>query len=182
MQFGGNTQSDWYPDRGGHLRTDKVKAKIFNALDWPQRFEIDLELASDRRPPGFVFALGRNLYQALRLETWVNELVVVQGTLFEPVLTIQPDRRNFRLRLAYDGDTDVLEVFDFAGNLLLKLDEVGETIEESGVYIYNRGQNMTVTAVESLSTAYRHCEAARRCFQTADPYDEWTSRLRYTVC
>ena len=78
------------------------------------------------------------------METWVNELVVVQGTLFEPVLTIQPDRRDFRLRLAYDGDTGVLEVFDFAGNLLLKLDEVGQTVKESGPYIYNRGQNLTV--------------------------------------
>ena len=138
------TRSDWYADRGGHPRTDTVKAKMFHALNWPPNFEIDLELASATRPPGFVFALGKNLYEALRLETWVNELVVVQGTLFEPVLTIQPDRRNFRLRLAYNDDTGVLEVFDFAGNLLLKLDEVGQTIEESGVYIYNRGQNLTV--------------------------------------
>ena len=144
LLFGGNALPDWYADRGGHPRTDKVKAKIFHALDWPQRFEIDLELASATRPPGFVFALGKNLYEALRLETWVNELVVVQGTLFEPVLTIQPDRRNFRLRLAYDGDTGVLEVFDFAGNLLLKLDEVGQTVKESGPYVYNRGQNLTV--------------------------------------
>ncbi len=144
LLFGGNARPGWYANRGGHPRTDKVKAKIFHALAWPQRFEIDLELASATRPPGFVFALGKNLYEALRLETWVNELVVVQGTLFEPVLTIQPDRRNFRLRLAYDGDTGVLEVFDFAGNLLLKLDEVGQTVKESGVYIYNRGQNLTV--------------------------------------
>ena len=144
LLFGGNALPDWYADRGGHPRTDKVKAKIFHALDWPQRFEIDLELASATRPPGFVFALGKNLYEALRLETWVNELVVVQGTLFEPVLTIQPDRRNFRLRLAYDGDTGVLEVFDFAGNLLLKLDGVGQTVKESGPYVYNRGQNLTV--------------------------------------
>lgn len=144
LLFGGDARSDWYADRSGHPRTDKVKAKIFHALDWPQYFEIDLELASAARPPGFVFALGKNLYEALRLETWVNELVVVQGTLFEPVLTIEPDRRSFRLRLAYDGDTDVLEVFDFAGNLLLKLDGVEQTVEESGVYIFNRGQNLTV--------------------------------------
>ena len=144
LLFGGDARSDWYADRSGHPRTDKVKAKIFHALDWPQYFEIDLELASAARPPGFVFALGKNLYEALRLETWVNELVVVQGTLFEPVLTIEPDRRSFRLRLAYDGDTDVLEVFDFAGNLLLKLDGVEQTVEESGMYIFNRGQNLTV--------------------------------------
>ena len=145
LRFSGNTLPEWYADRGGHPRTDKVKAKMFHPLDLPQHFEIDLALASATRPPGFVFALGKNLYEALRLETWVNELVVVQGTLFEPVLTIQPNRRNFRLRLAYNGDTRVLTVFDFAGNLLLKLGEVGKpTVEESGVYIYNRGQNLTV--------------------------------------
>ena len=142
--FGRDAQSGWYADRGGHPRTDKVKSKIFHAFDLPRRFEIDLEFASVVRPPGFVFALGKNLYEALRLETWVNELVVVQGTLFEPVLTIQPDQRSFRLRLAYDGDTDVLEVFDFAGNLLLKLDGVEQTVEASGFYVYNRGQNLTV--------------------------------------
>lgn len=142
--FSVNTRPDWYADRGGHPRTDKVKAKMFHALNWPPNFEIDLELASTTRPPGFVFALGKNLYEALRLETWVNELVVVQGTLFEPVLTIQPDRRNFRLRLAYNGDTGILEIFDFAGNLLLKLDAVGQTVKEPGIYIYNRGQDLTV--------------------------------------
>ena len=164
--FNVNTLPDWYADRSGHLHTDKVKAKIFHPLDWPQRFEIDLELASATRPPGFVFALGKNLYEALRLETWVNELVVVQGTLFEPVLTIQPDRRNFRLRLAYDGDTGVLEVFDFAGNLLLKLNEVGQTVKEAGVYIYNRGQNLTVRRLrvyrQPIDSTQQQIDASKR--------------------
>ena len=165
MLFGGDARSEWYADRSGHPRTDKVKAKIFHALDWPHHFEIDLELASATRPPGFVFALGKNLYEALRLETWVNELVVVQGTLFEPVLTIDPDRRSFRLRLTYDGDTDVLGVFDFAGNLLLKLDGVGQTVEESGLYIYNRGQNLTVRRLrvyqQSIDSAKQKVDSSK---------------------
>ena len=166
LLFGGDARSDWYADRSGHPRTDKVKAKIFHGLDWPQYFEIDLELASAARPPGFVFALGKNLYEALRLETWVNELVVVQGTLFEPVLTIEPDRRSFRLRLAYDGDTDVLEVFDFAGNLLLKLDGVEQTVEESGVYIFNRGQNLTV---RRLRVYQQSTDAAKQQIDSSKP-------------
>ena len=142
--FSQKTRPDWYANSAGHPRTDKVKSKVFHAFDLPDHFEIDLEFASAVRPPGFVFALGKNLYEALRLETWVNELVIVQGTLFEPVLTIQPDQRSFRLRLVYDGDTNVLKVFDFAGNLLLKLDGVKQTIEESGLYVYNRGQDLTI--------------------------------------
>ncbi|MDE0685275.1 MAG: hypothetical protein OXI63_20295, partial [Candidatus Poribacteria bacterium] len=142
-------QPSWHADRGGRPQTNTAKANIFYAFDWPKRFEIDLELASTARPPSFVFALGKNLYETVRLETWVNELVVVQGTLFEPVLTIQPDRRNFRLRIAYhentgDENSGVLKVLDLNGNVLLKLDGVKPTLEASGIYIYNRGQDLTV--------------------------------------
>ena len=147
--FTQEAQPSWHSDRGGRPQTNTAKANIFYAFDWPKRFEIDLELASTARPPSFVFALGKNLYETVRLETWVNELVVVQGTLFEPVLTIQPDRRNFRLRIAYhentgDENSGVLKVLDLNGNVLLKLDGVKPTLEASGIYIYNRGQDLSV--------------------------------------
>ena len=147
--FAQEAQPSWHSDRGGRPQTNTAKANIFHAFDWPKRFEIDLELASTARPPSFVFALGKNLYETVRLETWVNELVVVQGTLFEPVLTIQPDRRNFRLRITYhektgDENSGVLKVLDLNGDVLLKLDGVKPTVEASGIYIYNRGQDLTV--------------------------------------
>ncbi len=147
--FAQEAQPSWHADRGGRPQTSTAKANIFYALDWPKGFEIDLELASTARPPSFVFALGKNLYETVRLETWVNELVVVQGTLFEPVLTIQPDRRDFRLRIAYHENTEdensgILKVLDLNGNLLLQLDGVKPTVEASGIYIYNRGQDLTV--------------------------------------
>ncbi|MYF99557.1 hypothetical protein F4212_10590 [Candidatus Poribacteria bacterium] len=140
-----NTQpTGWYAERGGQPRTDQSKTNIFYPLEWDTRFEIDLELTSTTSPPGFVFSLGKNLYEALRVETWARELVVVQGTLFEKILTIKPHHRNFRLRLAYDQETRVLKVFDVNGNLLLKLDDVSPTTEVPGIYIYNRGQDLTV--------------------------------------
>ena len=137
-------QSGWYPEQNGTPRTDRSKTSLFYPLKWPNHYEIDFELASTSSPPGFVFALGKNLYQALRVETWAKEVVVVQGTLYEPILKIKPDHRNYRFRLAYDQDTKVLKVFDENGNLLLKLDEVQQTTELPGVYIYNRGQDLTL--------------------------------------
>ncbi len=134
----------WYANQAGHPQTDKGKANIFYGIAWPERFEISLELGSTSRPPGFVFSLGKNLYEALRLETWVNELVVVQGTIFEPIMTIEPDRRNFSLRLAYDQTTGILEIFDINGNPLLELKNVSPTVNTTGIYIYNRGQELTV--------------------------------------
>ena len=140
----GEPQTGWYADQAGHPQTDKGKANIFHGITWPERFEISLELGSTSRPPGFVFSLGKNLYEALRLETWVNELVVVQGTIFEPIMTIEPDRRNFSLRLAYDQTTGMLKIFDINGNPLLELNNVSPTVNTTGIYIYNRGQDLTV--------------------------------------
>ena len=134
----------WYSEQGGKPRTDRSKTSLYYPLKWPKRYEIDFEIASASSPPGFVFSLGKNLYQALRIETWAKELVVVQGTLYEPILEIKPHHRSYRLRIAYDQDTQVLKVFDENGNLLLKLDEVRQTTAVPGVYVYNRGQDLAV--------------------------------------
>ena len=140
---------DWRLDSKGHLQTSRNKAELFHAFKWHKHFEIDLALAfTEEHPPNFVFALGKDLYQALRLEVWTDKLVAVQGTLFQPVLTIQPEQRNLRLRLTYNETAGVLRVFDFTGNLLLTLEGVKPTTKESGPYIQNRGKGLTVQAVK----------------------------------
>ena len=156
-------RANWYADREGRPRTSQDKAELFQAFKWPKRFEIDLELAFTGHSPNFVFALGKDLYQALRLEIWSDKLVAVQGTLFQPVLTIQPEQHNFRLRLTYDEGTGVLRVFDFTGNLLLRLDGVKPTIQESGLYVQNRGENLTVQRLK----VYR--QLAKSAKQQEDP-------------
>ena len=168
LLFRTDAQPSWHADRGGRPQTNQAKANIFYALDWPKRFEIDLELASAARPPSFVFAFGKNLYETVRLETWVNELVVVQGPVFESVLTIQPDRRNFRLRLAYhqtDDKTGVLKVLDLNGNVLLKLDDISPTLEASGIHIYNRGKDLTVKRLrvyrQPTEVKYRQIDSSK---------------------
>ncbi|MCY3742249.1 MAG: hypothetical protein OXH00_14635 [Candidatus Poribacteria bacterium] len=139
---------DWHRDNEGHPQTSRNKAKLFHAFKWPKHFEIDLELAFTGHPPRFVFAFGKDLYQALRLEVWSNKLVAVQGTLFQPVLTIQPEQHDLHLRLTYDEGAGVLRVFDFNGNLLLRLEGVKPTVKESGLYIQNRGKGLTVRVLK----------------------------------
>ena len=140
----GENPTGWYQEQGGKPRTDRSKTSLYYPIKWPKRYEIDFEIAATTSPPGFVFSLGKNLYQALRIETWAKELVIVQGTLYEPILQIKPEHRSYRLRIAYDQDTQVLKVFDENGNLLLKLDEVRQTTESPGPYVYNRGQELSV--------------------------------------
>jgi len=140
--------SDWHRSNEGHPQTTRNTAKLFHAFKWPKYFEIDLELAFTRPPPSFVFAFGKDLYQALRLEVWSDKLVAVQGTLFQPVLTIQPEQHNLHLRLTYDESAGVLRVFDSTGNLLLRLEGVKPTVKEPGLYIKNRSKGLTVRALK----------------------------------
>ena len=140
--------ADWHRSNEGHPQTTRNTAKLFHAFKWPKYFEIDLELAFTGPPPSFVFAFGKDLYQALRLEVWSDKLVAVQGTLFQPVLTIQPEQHNLHLRLTYNESAGVLRVFDFTGNLLLRLEGVKPTLKEPGLYIKNRGKGLTVQALK----------------------------------
>ena len=146
--FDSGRRPTWFAGPEGHPKTWIAKAEIFHAFSWPERFEIELELASVAHPPNFSFALGKDLYQALRLEIWKDELVAVQGVLFKSVLAIQPEQRNVRLRLTYDEGTGVLRVFGSTGNLLLNLEGIKPTVKESGLYIQNRGKDLTVRSVK----------------------------------
>ena len=146
--FDSGRRPSWFAGPEGHPKTWIAKAEIFHAFNWPERFEIELELASVAHPPNFSFALGKDHYQALRLEIWKDELVAVQGVLFKSVLAIQPEQRNVRLRLTYDEGTGVLRVFDATGNLLLNLEGIKPTVKESGLYIQNRGKDLTVRSVK----------------------------------
>ena len=140
--------SDWHRDNEGRPQTHQNKAELFHTLKWPKQFEINLELAFTEHPPSFVFAFGKNLYQALRLEVWSDKLVAVQGTLFEPVLMIQPEQHTLHLRLTYDESAGVLRVFDSTGNLLLRLAGIKPTVQESGPYIQNQSKGLTVQALK----------------------------------
>ena len=148
--------SDWHRDNEGRLQTHRNKAELFHAFKWPKHFEINLELAFTEHPPSFVFAFGKDLHQALRLDIRGNKLVAVQGTLFQPVLTIQPEQHNIRLRLTYNESAGVSRVYgpgvlrvdDFTGNLLLRLEGVQLTLKESGLYIQNQGKDLTVQALK----------------------------------
>ncbi len=140
-------RSDWFATPEDHPKTWIDKAEIFYAFNWPEHFEVELELASDTHSPNFSFAFGKDLYRALRLEIWKDELVAVQDVLFESVLAIQPEQRSVRLRLTYHEGTGVLRVFDATGNLLLELKGIKPTIKDSGIYVQNRGEDLTVRNV-----------------------------------
>jgi hypothetical protein len=163
-----NQTSGWQRGISGHPQTYRKKASLFRRVELPENFEIDLELASSSSPQ-FVLAIGKEKpsdesKQSLRLETWGDELVVVQDTVFEPVMTLTKAMRELRLQLAYDSQSRVLQVFDASGGLLAQVKGVQATSGQSGITLRNRGEDLSV---RRLSVYRRSSASTRRSFDAA---------------
>ena len=157
-----DARSSWLPNDAGHLQTKRAKASIFCAFNLPKRFEIDLEFTSTE-PPGFVLAIGESMRKALRLETWADEVVVIQDVRFMRVLTFGRHQRSIRLRLMFDDADHTLNVFDVTGRLLVNVQNLEPITAKSGLFIRNRGRNLTI---RRLSVYRQPTEGAK---QPTDP-------------
>ena len=145
---GSNQASGWQRGIGGHPHTDRKKASIFRRIELPKDFEIDLEVSSSQAPQ-FVLVAGKDRLsaasnQSIRLETWSDELVVVQDKVFEPVMTIGADLRELRLRLTFNSEKSELKVFDASGHLLVNVPGVQIEAGPSEIYVRNRGDDLTL--------------------------------------
>ena len=167
---GVNQTSGWYAGPGGHAQTDLKQASLFCGIELPKHFELDLEIASSDSPR-FVLAFGKDTVnaasdEALRLETWGDELVVVQDKRFEPVMTIEKDMREVRLRLAFTRDPGELRVFGASGRSLAQIQDIKPTAGASGIFIRNQGEDL---AVRRLSVYRRFSREGRQVIDTARP-------------
>ena len=116
------------------------------------QFEIESVLSASLEVFRLQLVMARDFYQsygsesdgALKLETWDNEIVLVQGQIFEPVTTIKEGQKNVRLRLSYDSDSRGLQVFNANGSLLVEAEDVHVPVQtELIVSIRNRGENLS---------------------------------------
>jgi hypothetical protein len=156
-----NKKPGWHGGPGGRPQSTRNKAVLSQKINLPNRFEIDLELIASANPH-FVVALGRDTWDAtsnqlLRLETRADELVMVQGTVFESVMTLAKGQRSVHLRLAYEGDLGQLQVFASSGNLLGRVKGIQLPTGESIIYVCNRGEDLAV----------RHLRVYRRSKEVA---------------
>jgi len=163
-----NKDPGWRRGPGGRPQSTRKKGRLFRKIEMPKQFEIDLELASSASPQ-FVLALGEDKLnktsdQSLRLETWDNELVVIQDKVFEPVMTIDKGQHNLHLRLALDSGAGQLRVFDSTGGLLVNVKGIQAATGESMIHVRNRGEDLTV---RRLRVYRRSNEVARRPINAA---------------
>ncbi len=167
---GTNEGSGWHRGNGSHPETRRKQTGIFREIAVPAQFEVELALHSSSSPR-FAMAFGESVSSAtsdrsLRLETWDDEVVVIQGNVFEPVMTIEEGQNDILLRLTIDGPAGVLQVFDASGRSLVVVNGIEATTGSSGVLIRNRGDDLTV---RRLSVYHRSTAAARQATDFTRP-------------
>ena len=158
--FLGKNDVSWMKGEAGHPFSNKNKSVLSTTLEIPEQFNLDLEISSSFAPR-FLFAIGEGDRSAesdgaLKLETWDDEIVLVQGQIFEPVTTIRGGEKNIRLRLSYDSDSRKLQIFNANGSLLVKAEEVHVPVQtQANVSIRNRGENLNIKSMVFYKGAKR---------------------------
>ena len=145
----GKNYVSWIKGEGGHPFSNTNKSVLSTSLEIPDQFNLDLEISSIDSPR-FLFAIGDGNQSAesdgaLKLETWDNEIVLVQGQIFEPVTTIKGAQKVVRIRLSYDSVSRKLQVLNANGRLLVEAEDVHLPVQaKTNVSIRNRGDNLSV--------------------------------------
>ena len=145
----GKNYVSWIKGEGGHPFSNTNKSVLSTSLEIPDQFNLDLEISSIDSPR-FLFAIGDGNQSAesdgaLKLETWDNEIVLVQGQIFEPVTTIKGAQKVVRIRLSYDSVSRKLQVLNANGHLLVEVEDVHLPVQaKTNVSIRNRGDNLSV--------------------------------------
>jgi peroxiredoxin len=110
----------------------------------PDPVVLDFRLHSSKRPE-FVLSFGESTQQALRIETWDNEMVLVAGQQFKIIRKIQDDEREVALRVCWDQKSKKCSVFTPAGELITAW-EVPGTLSSpgTGLILQNRGLDLSL--------------------------------------
>lgn len=151
---GTNRESGWHAGVGAHPTTQLVRSALFRDFDLQGRIEMNVELASSSNPR-FVIAFGKDEYSAeeknaLRLESWGNEIAVIQNNIFKTVLTPEEDQKDIRLRVVLDVPQRHVDVLGMSGRLLVSVDDVELDAGTSGIYVRNLGEDLIVRRLSLL--------------------------------
>ena len=129
---------------GGALLIRSWNRSAFLTVTLPQALDVEFRLHSSKRPE-FLVALGGNVREPLRVETWDNVLVLAAGDQFKIIRRIQDDERNIALRVCWDPATQECSVFAPSGEPITtwKLSTPPAT-STPGFVVQNRGLDLSL--------------------------------------
>lgn len=137
----------WSNKPGGGLETKRWRSELFQAMRLPDQVEAEIVIKSSQRPE-FTLAFDENFNESLRLETWDDVLVAIEGTNFEPLLTFDENTRLVHLRLLWDRTTGSLAVHAGDGELLAQMKSTPPAADQKGnpgFYLRNKTLDMELT-------------------------------------
>ena len=129
---------------GGALLIRSWNRSAFLNVTLPEAFDVEFRLHSSKRPE-FLVALGGNVREPLRVETWDNVLVLADGDQFKIIRRIQDDEREIALRVSWDPGTHQCSVFDAAGAEITTWQvPADQTPTTPGFIVQNRGLDLSL--------------------------------------
>jgi thiol-disulfide isomerase/thioredoxin len=129
---------------GGALLIRSWNRSALLDLKLPAAIDVAFQVHSSKRPE-FVLALGGNVHEPLRIETWDNVLVLAAGDQFKIIRRIQDDERVVTLRVCWDKSLQECLVFSPSGELLTSWKTPnGPATLAPGLVVQNRGLDLSV--------------------------------------
>jgi peroxiredoxin len=131
---------------GGALLIRSWNRSAFLNITLPASVDVEFRLHSSKRPE-FLVALGGNVHDPLRLETWDNRLVLSSANDIQSKLIriIQDDERTIALRVCWNAKTGDCSVFSPSGEELTSWKVPGnDSPPEPGFIVQNRGLDLSI--------------------------------------
>jgi peroxiredoxin len=117
-------------------------------LALPELIDVEFAVHSSLRPE-FSLWLGQNFRQALRVETWDNELVLVAGDHFRIIRKIEENEREIALRICWDQKAENCSVYTLAGELLTQWQVPDKAaMVHQGIVLQNRGLDLSLDSLQ----------------------------------
>jgi peroxiredoxin len=117
---------------------------ISNTASPSDPIDVEFRIHSSRQP-AFSFALGGNLYEPLRIETWDDELVAVVKTRFKSIRKLTSSDREIALRVLWDRNKKKCLIYTPNGDLITDWtvpDDVPQP--DAGLVLENKGADLTL--------------------------------------
>ena len=148
----GRRKTDWKENEYGHLSTTTYGGELYRDLPRVDNAEIQLLLRWEGTPAFQIdFASAAEIVarkpSRLSIKSWTDEVVAqtsVDVTEFSHLFDIDPNVKEMRLRILWNTESGNIVIHDGVGNQLSKTIADTQPRSHFGVFIRNRGDDLSV--------------------------------------
>jgi hypothetical protein len=129
---------------GGALLIPYWNRGAFLALSLPNSVEVEFRVHSSKRPD-FSLTLDGEPKGDVRIETWGDELVLVDVDEFRLIRKLAESERDVALRVCWDREAQRCDVYSAEGDRLLAWQGLGNTASvHAGITLQNKGRDLSL--------------------------------------